>query len=112
MPPVAPLSWNTLISQAAIKHSTDMATKNFYSHTGSDGSGVFDRMTAAGYTYENGGEILIAGRTKIPDAINAFLASHAHCSHIMQADFDEVGAACVSSSSSQFKHYLTINFGS
>lgn len=111
MAPAGPLTWNSLITQAAAKHSVDMASNNFYSHTGTDGGGVFDRFAAVGYKHNDAGEILLAGTTKVPTAMNSFLGSPSHCTYLMRPDFKEVGAACVSNGASQFKHYLTVNFG-
>ena len=110
MAPAAPLTWNTLITQAAAMHS--LASKNFYSHTGTDGGGVFDRFAAVGYEHNDAGEILLAGTTKIPDAMNSFLRSPSHCSYLMRPDYKEVGGACVYNAASRFKHYLTVDFGS
>lgn len=42
------LAWNTPLTQAAAGHSQDMVTNNFFSHTGSDGSTLGMRVTAAG----------------------------------------------------------------
>ena len=109
------LYWNTLISQAAVTHSADMASKNFFSHTGSDGSTPYDRLIAAGYHDGGGGEILShswgtnASSNRIsPAAVEGWFKSPAHCASIMEASFDEIGAACVQSGN---KAYLTVDFG-
>jgi len=44
-----PLAMNAKLLTAARRHSTDMARKNFQSHTGSDGSNELDRLRDAGY---------------------------------------------------------------
>ena len=43
-----PLIWNEYLAQAARYHSEDMATNNFISHAGSDGSQVPERMNRVG----------------------------------------------------------------
>ena len=49
-PAQPPLAWNAQLAQAAQGHSQDMATNQYQSHTGSDGSTPQQRMQAAGYT--------------------------------------------------------------
>jgi hypothetical protein len=46
-PATTPVTWDNLLAQAAQRHSDDMATNNFFSHTGSDGTNVAARATAA-----------------------------------------------------------------
>ena len=48
--PQPPLAWNAQLAQAAQAHSQDMATNQFQSHTGSDGSSPPQRIQQAGYT--------------------------------------------------------------
>lgn len=44
-----PVAMNAQLLAAARRHSTDMARKNFQSHTGSDGSSIFQRINQAGF---------------------------------------------------------------
>ncbi len=44
-----PLAMNAKLLSAARRHSTDMAKKNFQSHTGSDGTSELDRIEDEGY---------------------------------------------------------------
>jgi hypothetical protein len=52
-----PLTPSPTLGDAALKHSKDMAAKDYSSHTGKDGSTIGSRIEAAGYdpnfTYEN-----------------------------------------------------------
>jgi uncharacterized protein YkwD len=48
--PTSALTWNDPLQSAAARHSSDMASHNFFSHTGSDGSNAGTRITQAGYT--------------------------------------------------------------
>jgi len=45
-----PLAWNDALAQAARNHSQDMATNNFLSHDGSDGTNSSERAIEAGFT--------------------------------------------------------------
>lgn len=104
--------WNTRLADAAIRHSTDMAGKGFFSHTGSDGSSSVDRAIQAGYVAGGSGETLSRGtlRSTTTQVVNGLLASPAHCAILMDQIQMELGASCVRSSDS-YKFYWTIDFG-
>lgn len=89
-----------------------MASKNFFSHTGSDGSQPFERVLASGYVNGGSGEVLTKpSGGNVADArrwVNAWMQSPGHCSIIMQSDHKEVGGACVLAGSSA---YVTVVFG-
>jgi hypothetical protein len=55
-PPVPPLAMNLQLMTAARLHSGDMFTNKFQGHTGTDGSTLGPRLTAAGYPFQNGAE--------------------------------------------------------
>jgi len=40
-----PVTWNDDLADAAYKHSADMATNHYFSHTGSDGSSPATRIS-------------------------------------------------------------------
>lgn len=113
-PAAPPMGWNSLLTQAAAGHSTDMASNGFFSHNGSDGRGFVERIRATGYS---GGlsEVLAnptgshssAGQI-IPQSVNAWLASPGHCSSIMDASLTEIGGACVKAGN---KAYFTVDLG-
>jgi uncharacterized protein YkwD len=113
MPPANALSWNMLLTQAAAGHSADMATHNFFSHTGFNGSHSSDRIVAAGYVSNGSGEILakVVGANAgnmIPLILDGWLKSPGHCRVLMSGDMKEMGAACTKSGKSA---YTTVNFG-
>ncbi len=103
----APLTWNTQLQTAARVHSQDMAQHNFFSHTGSDGSNIGDRATAAGYTWQRIGENIAAGQTSAESAVNGWIDSPGHCQNLMNPRFTEVSVACVENSSSDYTRYWT-----
>lgn len=112
MPAVAALSWNCLLQNAAQRHSEDMEKNNFFSHSGSDGLSVSDRVTASGYTWRSVGENIAAGQTSITQVMTGWLASPGHCRNIMAAGSTEFGSAVVVSSSADYSHYWTQVFAS
>jgi hypothetical protein len=63
-----------------------MACKNYFSHTGSDGSSPFDRIKAQGYVYSYAGENLFAGNGVYNDAgqaVSAWMNSPGHKQNIL-----------------------------
>lgn len=104
MPPVGPLTWNDKLENAALAHTIDMFTHNFFEHTGSDGSTPSQRVTNAGYQWMATGENIAMGYTSEKDVMNGWLASEGHCLNIMRKEFKEMGAARVG-------NYWTQEFG-
>lgn len=108
-----PVGWNSLITQAAVRHSSDMASKNFFSHNGSDGSSYIQRILDTGYDAGGVSEILanptgsFSGGQIIPLSMKSWLASPGHCSTIMDPSFNEIGGACVRSGN---KAFFTVDF--
>merc|ERR1712172_75167 len=57
-----PLCYNQKIINAAYKHNEDMADKNYFSHTGKDGSSPGDRITRENYSWCSYGENIAKGQ--------------------------------------------------
>ena len=107
-PAVPALGWNSALASAASRHSTDMATRNFFSHTGSDGSDVGQRVSNAGYRWSSVGENIAAGPSTVSSVMSGWLASAGHCNNIMGANYQQVAVACVSRSGSTYTRYWTM----
>jgi uncharacterized protein YkwD len=112
MPAVAQLSWSCQLQNAAQAHSSDMAKNNFFSHTGSDGLSVSDRVTASGYSWRSVGENIAAGQTTITRVMTGWLDSPGHCRNIMSSSFTEFGSALVTNTVSDYSLYWTQVFAS
>ena len=88
--PQPPLAWNAALAQAAQSHSQDMATNQFQSHTGSDGSSPSQRVQQAGYANAvSTGENAYAYASSVDQAMEAFLldwgvADDGHRANIQQ----------------------------
>ncbi len=106
-----PLSWNNQLAQAAQAHSTDMATNNFFSHTGSNGTNSASRVENTGYLWVYHGENLAASVESSEKAIALLLDSPGHCQNIMDPNYLELGAACANNNDSQHALYWTQEFG-
>ena len=109
--PALPLSWNAQLEQAAAGHSIDMATQNYFSHSSLDGRTMADRINATGYLWRNLGENIAAGYPTVNAVVDAWMSSDGHCANIMNLAFQEVGVACVPSSTSTYSSYWTMNLG-
>ncbi|MDB4224078.1 CAP domain-containing protein [Granulosicoccus sp.] len=101
------LSWNTLLLQAADKHSTDMAQHNFFDHIGSDGSTIGARVDETGYEWRAVGENIAAGQETASSAIAGWLDSPGHCRNIMNPAFTEIAVSCAEDAGADFSQYWT-----
>ncbi len=108
-----PLVLSPELSAAARGHSLDMAVKDFFSHTGSNGSGPSQRATAAGYSGFVGGEIIGVGYTSPTTAVAGWLNSPPHKAIMLNCGLKEVGAGFVYDANDglPWKYYWTASFG-
>ena len=84
-----------LLQAAAQGHCTDMSNNNFFSHTGSDGSQPWDRMSRAGYSWNFAGENIAVGQTSVADVMSSWMNSPGHRANILDSGFSHVGVARV-----------------
>ncbi|HMF36770.1 MAG TPA: CAP domain-containing protein [Isosphaeraceae bacterium] len=124
--PQPPLDWNPDLAAAAQGHSDDMATNQFESHDGSDGSTADQRMQQAGYTSASStGENAFAYATSIDEAMQAFLIdwgvpSLGHRANILQPNVSSnnayqdvgIGIATTGPNSQVGPMVITQDFGS
>ena len=105
------LSWNTRLAETALAHSSDMANRNYFSHTSKDGSQLKGRVERSGYNWRGLGENIAAGQTSAQQAVSVWLASPGHCANIMGPQFTEMGAAYALNPRVAATHYWTQVFG-
>ncbi|KAG1703237.1 hypothetical protein DVH05_008147 [Phytophthora capsici] len=105
------LCMNKKLQTAAQGHSNDMAKKNYMSHTGSDGSSMSQRITAAGYKWSACAENVAAGQTTVDAVMTAWMASSGHRANILNAKYTMFGCGYAYMSGSTYKHYWTQDFG-
>ncbi len=86
-----PLTISPELEQAARAHSSDMAQRNFFSHTNPDGVGPFDRARAAGYTGNRMAENIAAGYPTPADAVEGWLNSPGHRANMLNCALTETG---------------------
>lgn len=109
--PAPALALNTKLNTASDKHALDMATYNYFSHTGRDGSQPWDRMTREGYIWRTAGENIAAGYTTARAVVDGWLKSPGHCANIMNPSFKEVGVGYATNASSTYRVYWVNDFG-
>lgn len=113
--PLPALSLSNGLATAALAHSIDMATNDFFSHTGSNGSSIGDRLWPV-WSGTRIAETLAAASNDRSDAtiVQGWLDSTSgHCQIIMSSDLTHVGIgkAWNNAVSSGLKYYWTADFG-
>ena len=93
--PTTPVVWSTAIALTALDHSEDMNKKNFFSHTGSDGSDVGTRLRRRNYDWRMCGENIASGYKNEASVVEGWINSPGHCKNIMSPGFEEMGVARV-----------------
>ena len=104
------LTVNAQLTAAAQAHSLDMACGNFLSHTGSDGSWIGDRLSAAGYNTYSYEEIIAIGTPQ--DAMSQWRNDAPHWESVLNPSMTEIGVGYVYSADSDFGGYFTVDFAS
>jgi uncharacterized protein YkwD len=112
---LAPLQLNLKLSSAAQAHSEDMALRDYFSHTGSNGSSSSDRVLNAGYNYSYVGENIAAGYTTPEEVVQGWINSPGHRANILNANFKEIGIGYYhlehDTGSINYNYYWTQEFG-
>ncbi len=110
---VSPLCTNNKLSSAAQGHTDDMVNKDFFSHTGSDGSSVSTRVTRKGYKWRTVAEN-VAINNSVVGAQAAFMKSSGHRANILSSSYVHVGLAKATQTSGKWKgrQYYTQVFAS
>jgi uncharacterized protein YkwD len=86
-----PLSSDGKLTLAAQNHSRDMATNDFFDHSGSSGSSVADRISAAGYSWRTVGENIAAGYSSPEAVVAGWMESAGHRRNILNCAYVHTG---------------------
>jgi len=110
-----PLKLAPELAAAALSHSQDMASHNFFSHTGSDGSTPSARVNRANYlNWMVVAENIAAGFDTPASVLQAWMNSPGHRANLLSTVVNEVGIAYVYDAADTFGpyyHYWTQDFG-
>jgi uncharacterized protein YkwD len=106
------VAWNNQLYSAASGHSRDMAENNYFSHNDRSGAQAEARVDRVGYKWTSVGENIAAGQQYTADTVvGGWLGSTAHCRNIMDADFNEIGVACIARPGTTYGSYWTMVLG-
>ena len=106
------LTLTSELTQAARRHSRDMADHNLTGHTGSDGSNGGQRMQEAGYNWTTWGEIIgwgFGGNTA--SMVDWWMNSPTLRSLILSSSLTDFGVGYAKNPGSDWGHYWTVNYG-
>lgn len=100
-----PLRVDDRVVEAAQGHSTDMAQRDYFSHTTPEGVDFAQRMRAAGYP-SPGGENIAMGQRSAEQVMKAWMNSDGHRRNILNCGFTTIGVGLDTRG-----WYWTQNFG-
>lgn len=110
-PPVGPLTMDPQAQISARCHSLDMATQDYFDHTGLDGSHFSTRMSDAGFTGYPVGENIAAGQGSPESVMRSWMNSPGHCSNIMKSQPNVIGIGFALDRGAQYGTRWTQVFG-
>jgi len=87
-----PLKVDSRLTDAAQKHSTDMAQNNYFSHTSQDGRTFDQRIRAAGYPSPSA-ENIAKGQTSAQQVMQSWMQSDGHRRNILNCRYSAIGVA-------------------
>lgn len=108
---LAPLSVDGRLSEAARLHNLDMIANIFFSHTGSNGSDIAERVTLQAYPWIVLGENLAGGTTSPQETFDGWWNSPGHKANMVNPDFREMGLSHIYDENSEWGHYWTLVLG-
>lgn len=106
-----PLRRHVQLDMAAQSHSVDMATKNYFSSIGVDGSTPASRILDAGYTFASFGESRGYNTATAAATVQAWITG-GQCGTLMSAVYVDIGVGYGYSAASSYKHLWTADFAS
>lgn len=108
----APLRLDAALTSAALTHSRNMATLDFFDHTGKDGKDLRRRVEDAGYVgWQRLAENIAAGQRTARSVVDAWMKSAGHCRNIMNPDVVDLGVAVYYRVGATYRAYWTQDFG-
>jgi uncharacterized protein YkwD len=107
----AALCYSARIDAAAQWMASDMAAKDYFSHTDSLGRDGGRRLSDSGYAWSRWGENIAAGQTTWRGAIAAWRNSPGHRANLLSARFREIGLGQAYGAASSWKYYWVADFG-
>jgi uncharacterized protein YkwD len=111
-----PLRLHRKLSRSAQIHSQDMALNDVFSHIGSDGSSLGDRITRVGYRFSSAAENIAVGASTPKQVVNLWMNSPGHRANILNPSINHLGVGYYylpnDTGNERWHHYWTQNFAS
>jgi uncharacterized protein YkwD len=104
-----PVRLDDRLTEAAVRHSRDMAENDFVKHVGSDGSTFDQRIRDAGYPSPRS-ENIAAGQRTAADVVRSWMSSSGHRRNILDCSAADMGLGRAESDS-RFGVHWTQTFG-
>lgn len=108
---VPALTLSATLTKTSDAHALDMANRNYFSHTGANGSDPGTRMTAAGYRWSAWTENIAAGQPTPASVIAGWFDSAGHCANFMASVVTQVGFGKAENPSSTYGIYWVSDLG-
>lgn len=105
------LSYDSDLAAAALLHSQDMGSRDYFSHDSLDGTKFYERILDEGYNYNLCGENIAAGASTPEDVVDTWMNSPGHRANILNPDYCDIGVGYALSPGSSYNHYWTQDFG-
>jgi uncharacterized protein YkwD len=87
------VAYDSRLGVAAQSHANDMVAEGFFSHTGSNGSNVGQRATAAGYNWTLIGENIARGQQSQQEVLTDWTNSSGHHANNINPGYQDFGIA-------------------
>jgi uncharacterized protein YkwD len=87
------VAYDAKLGLTAQGHANDMLANNFFSHTGSNGSSIGDRATAAGYVWKNIAENIAMGQASQQQVLTDWTNSPGHHANNINPVYEDFGLA-------------------
>lgn len=88
---LSPVSYNGQLTRAARSHASDLARNNQFSHEGSNGSSVADRVRSNGYKFCRVSENISKGHYSAQSVTAGWMNSAGHRRNILDRDVSDIG---------------------
>jgi len=109
------LAYDKRLATAATKHAQAMATADFFSHTGANGSSISKRVSNVGYPWRLVAENIAAGMQGGEEAVAVWIDSPGHRKNMLTEDLTHagIGYAGVSPDPGKvvYEHYWVLVMG-
>ena len=105
-----PLNYHPTLTNIAAGHSNDQAAMDVMSHTGSDGSQIWDRGVRGGYHQWVGENVLMRHNLDARGAFEQWLYSPSHYQNMLHPTYVNIGVAYAVSASGRYYYTMVLGF--